>query len=194
MRVLHGERKACHFVHGLAVIVVPAVIAAEIETPDRWRVLLDTGQLGHVGRRLLMAHVDAVLVLLPEDAVHIIAVLIAAVVSFCTPHLDLVLEDLRHHPGLGAALVAAVKNPVVDIHIMAIHIGNRHTQAVAAALGYVIDKADVVRLSVRQYTIIKFKLSEGNASPSFSMPCCMKRHSKSAVVSRVMRNLLYLIM
>ena len=85
--VFPGEGEAGHLVHRLAVIIVAAIIAAEVEAPDRWRVLLDAGQLGHVGRRFLVAHVDAVLVLLPEDAVHIIAVLIAAVVCLGAPHL-----------------------------------------------------------------------------------------------------------
>ena len=59
--VFDRKAKAGHFVHGLAVIIVPAVISTEIKCPDRRRVLLDTGQLGHVGRHLFMAHVDAVL-------------------------------------------------------------------------------------------------------------------------------------
>lgn len=165
--VFHGEAEAGHLIHRLPVIIVPAIIAAEIEAPNRRRVLLNAGQLGHIGRCLLMAHVDAVLVLLPEDAVHIVAILIATVVGLGTPHLYLVLQDLRHHPWLGVGLIAAVENPVMDIYIMAIHISNGHTQAIAAAPGYVIDKADVVRLSVRQHSIIIVQAIRGERKPLF---------------------------
>lgn len=147
--IFHGEAEASHLVHGFAVIIVPAVIAAEIKCPDRRRVLLDTGQLGHVRRCLFMAHVDAVIVLRPEDAVHI-----AAVIGFGVPHLYLVLQDLRHHPWLGVSLIPAVENPVMDIHIMAIYIGNGHIQTVSATPCHVVHKYDVVRLSVWQHTII----------------------------------------
>ena len=51
--VFHGKGEAGHLVHGIAVIIVLAVIRAQVKRPDRRRVLLDTSQLGHVGRRLL---------------------------------------------------------------------------------------------------------------------------------------------
>lgn len=77
------------------------------------------------------------------------------------------LQDLRHHPGLGTALVAAVEDPVVDIYIMAIHIGDGHTQAVAAAPGHVVHEHDVVRLSVRQHAIIIIQAIRGECKPLF---------------------------
>ena len=67
--VFHGKAEAGHFVHRFAVIIIPAIIAPEVETPDCRIVLLDAGKLGHVGRCLFMAHVDAVMVLLPKDTV-----------------------------------------------------------------------------------------------------------------------------
>lgn len=71
-------------------------------------------QFRHIRWCFFVRHVDAVIMLRPENAVHIVAVLIAAVIGLRAPHLYLMLEDLRHHPGLGTALVAAVEDPVVD--------------------------------------------------------------------------------
>ena len=112
--VFHGEAEAGHLVHDFPVIIVPAVIRSEVKCPDCRRVLLYSRQLRHICWGFFVRHVDAVLVLLPEDAVHIVAVLIAAVIGLGAPHLYLMLQDLRHHPGLGATLITAVKNPVVD--------------------------------------------------------------------------------
>lgn len=95
MNVFDRKAEAGHLVHGFAVIIVPAVIAAEIEAPDRRRVLLYPRQLRHICRSFFVRHVDAVLVLLPEDAVHIVAVLIAAVVGFGAPHLYRFKSTLR---------------------------------------------------------------------------------------------------
>lgn len=164
---LDREAEAGHLVHGLAVVIIPAVITPGIKRPDRRRVLLYAGQLGHVRRGLLMALVNAETMLRPEDTVHIIRVFVSAVVGFGTPHLYLMLQDLCYHPGLGAALAAAVENPVVDVHIMAIHISDGHTQAVAAAPGHVIHETDVIPLSVRQHAIIIIQAIRGECKPLF---------------------------
>ena len=102
--ILHGEGKPRQLVHGLAVIIVPAAVGTEIIAPDSRGVLLDASQFRHIGRGLFVRHIDAVAVLLPEDAVDIIAILIAAVVGLGATHFDLVLQDFRHHPGLCAVL------------------------------------------------------------------------------------------
>ena len=105
MDVLHRKAEACQFVHCLAIIIVPAAVGTEIEAPDSRGVLLDASQLRHIGRGFFVRHIDTIPVLVAEDAVHIVAVLIAAVVGLGATHFDFVLQDLRHHPGLGAGLI-----------------------------------------------------------------------------------------
>ena len=92
--ILHGEGKPRQLVHGLAVIIVPAAVGTEIIAPDSRGVLLNASQLRHIGRGFFVRHIDTVAVLLPEDAVNIIAVLIAAVVGLGATHFDLMLQNL----------------------------------------------------------------------------------------------------
>ncbi len=117
--ILHGETEAGQLVHGLAVIVIPAAVFPEIEVPDRGCMLLNSRQFRHIRRSFFVRHVDAVLMLIPEDTVYIVAVFVPTVIGFSTPHFNLVLQDLRHHTGLGAALIPSVKNPVMDEPVQA---------------------------------------------------------------------------
>ena len=65
--VLHGEAEAGQLVHGLAVIIVPAAVGAEIIAPDSRGVLLDAGQLRHIGRGFFVRHIDTVAMLATES-------------------------------------------------------------------------------------------------------------------------------
>lgn len=69
MAALQSKWKDGHLIHRLLVIILLTVLTPEIETSYCHRVLLDACQPCQVGRCLFMAHVDAVMVLRPEDTV-----------------------------------------------------------------------------------------------------------------------------
>ena len=119
--------------------------------------LLDSRQLRHVRRCFLVTHVDAVPMLLSQDAIHVIGILVTAIICLRSAHLHLVLEDLRHHARLRVTLIAFIENPVVNVHILPVHIRNRHRQTIATAPRHVIYKHDVIRLTVRQHTVVVFQ-------------------------------------
>ena len=64
VEVLGGEAERREFVHCPAVILVAAVAITEIEVTNCGGVLLNTSELRHVRRSLLMTHVYAISVLL----------------------------------------------------------------------------------------------------------------------------------
>ena len=148
MEILRREAKTRQLVHGLTVIVVPAIALPEVEIPNRRRVLLDPRQLRHVRGSFLVTHVNRIPVLLSENTIHVVRILLAAVIRLGLSHLHLVGQNLRYHTGLRHALIPAVENPIVNIHVVAIHEAYRHTQRVTAAPCHVIHEYDVIWFTI----------------------------------------------
>ena len=69
MQVLRREREGGQLRHRLAVVIVTTVAITEIEIANDRRVLLDARELRHIRGRFLVAHIDAVPVLLFENTV-----------------------------------------------------------------------------------------------------------------------------
>ena len=91
MEILDGEAEGREFVHCPAVILVTALTFTEIKVTNGGGMLLNTGELCHIRRSLLMAHIYAISVFLFEDPMHIIGVLFTAVVRLSLPHFNFVL-------------------------------------------------------------------------------------------------------
>ena len=69
MQVLCRERERRQRRHRLAVVIVATVAITKIEIANGRRVLLDARQLRHIRGCFLVAHIDAVPVLLFENTV-----------------------------------------------------------------------------------------------------------------------------
>ena len=69
VQVLCRERKRVQLRHRLAVVIVTTVAITEIEIANDRCVLLDARELRHIRGRFLVAHIDAVPVLLFENTV-----------------------------------------------------------------------------------------------------------------------------
>ena len=69
VQVLRRERERRQLRHRLAVVIVAALAITKIEIADGWCMLLDARELRHIRGRFLVAHIDAVPMLLFENAV-----------------------------------------------------------------------------------------------------------------------------
>ena len=69
VQILCGERERRQLRHRLAVVIVATVAITEIEVAEGRCVLLDARQLRHIRGCFLVAHIDAVPVLLFKNTV-----------------------------------------------------------------------------------------------------------------------------
>ena len=124
----------------------------EIEFLDIRRILDDSAQFALVRRRFFIAHVYLNSIL-AKPFVHDTAILIATVVALPADHVRMVLFQRANHEGTGDRFIAGIEDHILDVNILTIDIGHRHTQTIAATPGRIHHGHDAIRLTIRQHTI-----------------------------------------
>lgn len=80
MEVLCREAERGKLGHCAPIIVVAALAITKIEVTNSRRVLLNTRELRYIRGRFFVAHIDAIVIVLLQDPIHVVGIFLTAVV------------------------------------------------------------------------------------------------------------------